>query len=89
MMNELTTPWNHRQPDTDLQRNHQQADAGLNPKRYWRIDEAAYYFAISERTVYRLLDDEDLQVIRIRGCRRVALAEIRRFEEWLAEKETF
>lgn len=69
--------------------NHEQLSAGLHQKRYWRIDEVADYFAISERTVYRLLDDGALQAIRIRGCRRVALEEIRRFEERLAEEEPF
>lgn len=69
--------------------NHQQVTAGLYLKRYWRIDEVAGYFAVSDRTVYRLLDDGDLQAIRIRGCRRVSLEEIRRFEERLAEEELF
>jgi len=69
--------------------NQQQMTAGLYLKRYWRIDEVADYFAVSERTVYRLLDDGDLQAIRIRGCRRVSLEEIRRFEEMLAEEAPF
>jgi excisionase family DNA binding protein len=61
----------------------------LHPKRYWRIDEVAGYFAVSERTVYRLVDDGDLQAIRIRSCRRVSLEEIRRFEERLADEAPF
>jgi len=69
--------------------NLQQITAGLHLKRYWRIDEVAGYFAVSERTIYRLVDDGDLQAIRIRGCRRVSLEEIRRFEERLAEEEPF
>jgi len=56
-------------------------------KRYYRLDEVAVYFAISARTVYRLLDEGDLQVTRIRGCVRVSAEEIRRFEETLAEAE--
>jgi len=49
-------------------------------KRYFRIDEVAIYFAISARTVYRLLDEGDLQVTRIRGCVRVSSEELKRFE---------
>jgi len=41
--------------------------------------------SISVRTVYRLLDEGDLQVTRIRGCVRVSVEEIRRFEETLKE----
>lgn len=52
-------------------------------KRYYRVDEVALYFAISVRTVYRLLDEGDLKATRIRGCLRVSAEEIRRFEEKL------
>jgi excisionase family DNA binding protein len=69
--------------------NSEQATAGLHLKRYWRIDEVAGYFAVSERTIYRLVDDGDLQAIRIWSCRRVSQEEIRRFEERLAEQEPF
>lgn len=54
-------------------------------KRYYRLDEVAVYFGISERTVYRLLDDGDLQPTRIRRCLRVSEEEIRRFEERMAD----
>jgi excisionase family DNA binding protein len=54
-------------------------------KRYYRVDEVAAYFAVSVRTVYRLLDEGDLQGCRIRGCVRVSAEEVRRFEEALAE----
>ena len=47
----------------------------------------AVYFAISARTVYRLLDEGDLQATRIRGCVRVSAEEIRRFEERMTEAE--
>jgi len=56
-------------------------------KRYFRIDEVAVYFAISPRTVYRLLDEGDLQVTRIRGCVRVSAEEIWRFEESISGNE--
>ncbi|MBU4582064.1 MAG: helix-turn-helix domain-containing protein [Proteobacteria bacterium] len=77
-MTEQTTP-----------QNQQRITPGLHLKRYWRIDEVAGYFAVSERTIYRLVDDGDLQAIRIRSCRRVSQEEIKRFEERLAEQEPF
>jgi excisionase family DNA binding protein len=58
-------------------------------KRHYRLDEAAVYFGISERTVYRLLDDGDLQPIRIRRCLRVSEEEIRRFEERLGDETPY
>ena len=88
-MNEPTHSLHHERPDTDSQRDQQQVGTGTLPKRYWRLDEVAAYFAISERTVYRLIEDGDLQTIRIRSCRRVALEEVKRFEERLAEVEPF
>ena len=48
-------------------------------KRYYRLNEVAAYFDISERTVYRLLDEGDLQATRIRKCLRVSAEEIRRY----------
>jgi excisionase family DNA binding protein len=44
------------------------------------VDQVAVYFAISVRTVYRMLDEGDLIGIKIRSCLRVSLKEIRRFE---------
>jgi len=58
-------------------------------KRYYRLDEVAAYFSIGVRTVYRLIDQEDLQVTRIRGCVRVSAEELRRFEAILADGGTF
>ena len=60
-------------------------EASLPQKYYYRLDEVAVYFSISERTVYRLLDDGALQATRIRRCLRVSAEEIRRFEEALAD----
>lgn len=62
-------------------------ESPLPLKRYYRLDEVAAYFAISMRTVYRLLEDGDLDVTRIRGCVRVSVEEIRRFEEEHAHVE--
>lgn len=78
-----------RQSEATLPQVQSPAGTGTLPKRYWRVDEVADYFAISERTVYRLLEDGALQTIRIRSCRRVALEEIRRFEELLMNAEPF
>ncbi|MDI6727159.1 MAG: helix-turn-helix domain-containing protein [Smithellaceae bacterium] len=99
-MNEPTHSLHHECPDADSPRDQRQADADMQraqrqvgtatlPKRYWRLDEVADYFAISTRTVYRLLDEGALQTIQIRSCRRVALEEIRRFEEKLMNEELF
>ena len=56
-------------------------------KRYLRVDEVADYFAISTRTVYRLLDEGDLQATWIRGCVRVLVEELKRFEVLLRMDE--
>lgn len=55
-------------------------------KRYYRLNEVAAYFDISERTVYRLLDEGDLQATRIRKCLRVSAEEIRRYASSLVEE---
>jgi excisionase family DNA binding protein len=36
-----------------------------SPKQYYRVDEVADYFAISVRTVYRLIDERDLKRTKI------------------------
>jgi len=55
-----------------------------NPlKQYLRVDEVADYFAISVRTVYRLIDEGDLKRTKIRGCLRVPVWEIQRYEKEL------
>jgi excisionase family DNA binding protein len=51
------------------------------------VDEVAVYFSISARTVYRLLDEGDLQATRIWSCVRVAAEEIRRFEQSMSVNE--
>jgi len=55
-------------------------------KQYYRVDEVAEYFAISVRTVYRLIDEGDLKRTKIRGCLRIPVWEIERYEKEL-EKE--
>ncbi len=56
-------------------------------KQYYRVDEVADYFAISVRTVYRLIDEGDLKRTKIRGCLRIPICEIERYEKEL-EKQT-
>jgi len=50
-------------------------------KQYYRIDEVADYFSISKPTVYRLISDGEIQVIKIRQCVRVSAQEIKRLEK--------
>jgi excisionase family DNA binding protein len=52
-------------------------------KQYYRVDEVAEYFAISVRTVYRLIDEGDLKRTKIRGCLRIPVWEIERYENEL------
>lgn len=53
----------------------------LTTKRYYRVDEVAYYFAISERTVYRMIYAGEIKAIRIRDRIRISVEEIRALEE--------
>ena len=55
-------------------------------KQYYRVDEVAEYFAISVRTVYRLIDEGKLRRTKIRGCLRVTLTEIQRYEKELRKQ---
>ncbi|MBW1668958.1 MAG: helix-turn-helix domain-containing protein [Deltaproteobacteria bacterium] len=55
-------------------------------KKYYRVDEVAEYFAISVRTVYRLIDEGELRRTKIRGCLRVPLMEIQRYERELRKQ---
>jgi excisionase family DNA binding protein len=50
-------------------------------KRYYRVDEVARYFSVSDRTIYRLIDTGDIKAIRLRDCIRVSVEEIRELEE--------
>jgi len=55
-------------------------------KQYYRVDGVAEYFAISVRTVYRLIDEGELMRTKIRGCLRIPLDEIARYEGKLREE---
>jgi excisionase family DNA binding protein len=53
----------------------------LTTRRYYRVDEVARYFHVSDRTIYRIIDMGDLKVVRLRDCIRISAEEIREFEE--------
>jgi len=53
----------------------------LTTRRYFRVDEVARYFSVSDRTIYRLIDMGDLKVVRLRDCIRISVEEIRSLEE--------
>jgi len=58
-----------------------------NPlKQYYRVDEVAEYFSISVRTVYRLIEEGELSRVKIRGCLRIPLGEINRYERKLKKE---
>jgi excisionase family DNA binding protein len=52
----------------------------LIARRYFRVDEVARYFSVSDRTVYRLIDMGDLKAVRLRDCVRIPAEEIQAFE---------
>jgi excisionase family DNA binding protein len=55
-------------------------------KQYYRVDEVVDYFAISVRTVYRLIDEGELKRTKIRGCLRIPVWEIERYEKELEKQ---
>ena len=56
-----------------------------NEKRYYRVDEVARYFRVSNRTIYRLIETGDLKAIRIKDCIRIPIEEIQEFEDRLID----
>ena len=60
----------------------QRAPTAATPfaKRYYRVDEVAHYFSVSDRTIYRLIDTGDIKAIRLRDCIWIAMEELKRFE---------
>lgn len=54
---------------------------GPPAKQYYRVDEVARYFHVSDRTIYRIIDMGDLKVVRLRDCIRISAEDIREFEE--------
>ncbi|RLB87473.1 MAG: hypothetical protein DRH50_16795 [Deltaproteobacteria bacterium] len=57
-------------------------------KQYYRVDELAEYFAISVKTVYPLIDEGELRRTKIRGCLRIPVWEIERYEKELKNPMT-
>jgi excisionase family DNA binding protein len=55
-------------------------------KQYYRVDEVAEYFSISVRTVYRLIDEGGLKRTKIRGCLRIPVWEIERYQKELEKQ---
>ena len=58
-------------------------------KRYLRVDEVADYFNVSTRTIYRLIEEGELPRVKIRGCLRIPIWEIEKYEEKLNELGNF
>ncbi len=56
---------------------------GYTLKRYYRVGEVAEYFAVSERTVYRMINAGEIRIIRFRERIRIPAEEVRALEERL------
>jgi len=55
------------------------------PRRYYRVAEVAAYFAVSRRTVYRLIEEGHLPAVRIKGCVRVPATVLAAYEAALLD----
>lgn len=44
--------------------------------RLWKVDDVAGYLGVTPRTVYRLINQDDLPMIKIKGSTRFRKAEI-------------
>ena len=55
-------------------------------KQYYRVDEVAEYFAVSVRTIYPLINEGELRRTKIRGCLRIPVWEIERYEKELEQQ---
>lgn len=53
----------------------------MTTRRYYRVGEVAVHFAVSTQTVYRMIDLGELKAVRLRGCLRVSVEELRRYEK--------
>ena len=51
-----------------------------------RVDEVGEYSAISVRTLYHLIDEGELKRTKIRGCLRIPVWEIERYEKELEKQ---
>ena len=59
-----------------------------SPFKNYRVDEVADYFAISVRTVYRLIEEGELMRTKIRGCLRIPVWEIERYDKEMEKHMT-
>jgi len=55
--------------------------ASLISRQYYNIKEVADYFDVHHCTIRRLIDDGDIQVIKMRTCVRISIQEIKRLEK--------
>jgi excisionase family DNA binding protein len=53
----------------------------LTAKRYFRVAELSVHFDISPQTVYRMIDLGELKAVRLRGCLRISVEELRRYKK--------
>ena len=56
-------------------------------KTYFRVDEIAKHFSISCRTVYRMIEDEELPAVKIRGSLRIHRNDLSKYERWLKKNK--
>ena len=56
-------------------------------RRYYRVAEVAAYFAVSRRTIYRLIEEGHLPAVRIKGCVRIPTDALAAYEAALLEAE--
>lgn len=56
----------------------------LPPQAYYKIEEVAQILTVSRRTVYRLIEDGELPVVRVRRSVRIRREDLERLEQLLA-----
>lgn len=56
----------------------------LPPRAYYRIEEVAHILTVSRSTVYRLIEEGELPVVRIRRSVRIRREDLERLEQLLA-----
>ena len=56
-------------------------------RRYYRVGEVAAYFAVSRRTIYRLIEEGYLPAARIKNCVRIPAEALAAYEATLLEAE--
>jgi len=55
--------------------------ASLISRQYYNIKEVANYFSVHHCTIRRIIEDGDIQVIKMRTCVRISVQEIKRLEK--------